>query len=165
MKYIATIDGESFEIEINTEGEIILNGERLALDFQPVTGQRVYSLLLEGKSYEAYVDPSETEFQVLLRGRLYTVLVEDERQRRLRQASGASLAPGGEYKLKAPMPGLIVDVPAQEGDQVEKGDKLIILESMKMQNELKAPRAGTVRRVQVQTGDSVEQNQLLMILD
>jgi biotin carboxyl carrier protein len=60
------------------------------------------------------------------------------------------------------MPGLIVSVPVNEGQAVEKGDVLLILESMKMQNELKSPRAGSVSRVRVKPGDRVEQKETLL---
>ena len=72
------------------------------------------------------------------------------------------MSEAGEFHLRSPMPGMVVSVPVKEGQQVEKGDVLVILESMKMQNELKAPRAGTVGRVRVKTGESVEQRQTLL---
>jgi biotin carboxyl carrier protein len=162
MKYIATIEDEQYEIEIKTDGEITINGEPKSVDFKSIAGRPVYSLLLNGKSYEAHVSSSETGLDVLLRGQLYSVAVEDERQRRLRQASEAQVDVTGDLHIKAPMPGLIVSVHVQEGDQVEKGDNLIILESMKMQNEIKAPHAGNVIRVAVRAGDNVDQNQIMV---
>jgi biotin carboxyl carrier protein len=60
------------------------------------------------------------------------------------------------------MPGLIVAVNVDEGQSVQKGDVLIILESMKMQNELRSPLAGTVSRLRVQNGERVEQQQILL---
>ena len=60
------------------------------------------------------------------------------------------------------MPGLVVSIPVHEGHKVERGDVLLVLESMKMQNELKAPRPGTVTRIRVQTGDSVDLKQTLL---
>ncbi|HLC02429.1 MAG TPA: biotin/lipoyl-containing protein [Anaerolineales bacterium] len=164
MRYITTVDGETFEVEINSESEITVGGRRLQVDFQSVAGQPVYSLILDGQSYEAYVYPSDQGLDVLLLGQLYHIAVEDERQRRLRQASGMQISPSGELHLKAPMPGLIVAIPVIEGQQVNQGQDLVILESMKMQNELKAPREGTVTRVRVKPGDSVEQNQILVTL-
>lgn len=164
MRYITTVDGETFEVEINSESEITVGGRRLQVDFQSVAGQPVYSLILDGQSYEAYVYPSDQGLDVLLLGQLYHIAVEDERQRRLRQASGMQISPSGELHLKAPMPGLIVAIPVTEGQQVNQGQDLVILESMKMQNELKAPREGTVTRVRVKPGDSVEQNQILVTL-
>ncbi len=164
MKYIATIEGSSYEIEINEEGEILADGERLPAGFQAVAEQAVYSLLLGNRSFEAHISPGQEGLDVLLRGQLYEVSVEDERQRLLRKATGGDVAQKGEYQLKAPMPGLIVDVPVQEGDQVTKGQNLVILESMKMQNELKSPRDGIIGRVRVSSGDSVKQSSVLLTL-
>jgi acetyl/propionyl-CoA carboxylase alpha subunit len=162
MKYIATIEDKSYEIEINEEGELKADDERLPVDFQAVAEQAVYSLLLGNRSFEAHISPGEDGLDVLLRGQLYEVSVEDERQRLLRKAAGGDVAQSGEYQLKAPMPGLIVDVPVQEGDEVTKGQILVILESMKMQNELKSPRDGVVGRVRVHVGDSVKQNSVML---
>jgi biotin carboxyl carrier protein len=63
------------------------------------------------------------------------------------------------------MPGLVVEVPVKEGDEIQQGKVLVILESMKMQNELKSPRDGTVTRIEVQAGDSVEQRQAMLSLE
>jgi biotin carboxyl carrier protein len=162
MKYVTTIGGREFVVEIVDEHHIILDGTSYAVDFDSVAGQAVYSLLVDGHSYEAYVYPSEEGLQVLMRGSLYPAEVEDERERRLRAASGSGVAERGEYFLRAPMPGLVVAIPVAEGQQVAKGDTLVILESMKMQNELKAPKAGAVTRLRVAAGDSVEQKQTLL---
>lgn len=164
MKYIATIDDRSFEIDINEEGEIIADGKRLSVDFQSVADQPVYSMLLDGESFEASVFLRDKEVEVLLRGRLFLIDVEDERQRRLRETASIELDLEGEFMLTAPMPGMVVAVPVELGQNVEKGDNLIILESMKMQNELKAPREGEVSSIRVGPGDSVDQNQTLLTL-
>jgi biotin carboxyl carrier protein len=162
VKYITTIDGKEIEIEIIDERHIAVDGKPLEVDFESVNGQPVFSLLADGRSFEAYVYPTEDEWQVLLQGRLYPVQVEDEREKRLRAAAGGAVAERGEYHLKAPMPGMVVSIPVEDGQKVEKGQVLIILESMKMQNELKSPRSGTVGRVRVNAGDSVEQRQTLL---
>ena len=100
--------------------------------------------------------------QVLLHGSQYELLVEDERERRLRASLGGGPPENVDFHLRAPMPGLIVTVPVSEGQTVEKGDVLVVLESMKMQNQLKSPRPGEVSRVQVKPGDSVEQRDTLL---
>ncbi|MDF1499125.1 MAG: biotin/lipoyl-binding protein [Anaerolineales bacterium] len=164
MKYIASVDDQSFEIEILQNNQLMVDGEVVQADFQSVSDQPVYTLLLNGESFEALVYPSEQGVQVLLRGRLFDFTVEDERQRRLRQSTGGAAMQSGEYQLRAPMPGLIVVVPVKEGQEIKSGDDLIILESMKMQNELKAPRDGTVSRIRVKSGDNVDQNQVLLTL-
>lgn len=162
MKYITTIEGQEFEVEVVDEHHIRVGDRLLQVDFESVSGQPMFSLIVDGKSYESFVYPGDEDWQVLLRGRQYQVKVEDEREKRLRAAAGAGVAEGGEFHLKAPMPGLIVAIPVSEGQAVEKGQVLLILESMKMQNELKAPRAGTIGRVRVKAGESVEQKQTLL---
>ena len=128
MKYVTTIDDQSYEIEIITEDEITADGKRHTVDFQSVIGPPVVSLILDSQSYEAYVNPTEAGLEILLRGQRYLVNVEDERQRLLRDVSGTKAIRRDEIQLKAPMPGLIVAVPVEEGQQVDKGDNLVILE-------------------------------------
>lgn len=162
MKYVTTVDEKEFEIEIVDEHHIRVGDRLLPVNIESVSGQPVFSLILDGKSYESYVYQNEDEWEVLLRGRQYQVKVEDEREKRLKAAAGGGVAEGGEFHLKAPMPGLVVTIPVAEGQEVKKGQVLIILESMKMQNELKSPRDGVVDRVRVKAGESVEQKQTLL---
>lgn len=162
MKYVTTIDNQEFEIEVVDEHHIRIGERLLQVDFESVSGQPVFSLILDGKSYEAFVYQGDEDWDVLLRGRQYQVKVEDERERRLKAAGGAGAAEGGEFHLKAPMPGLVVSVQVEEGQEVKKGQVILILESMKMQNELKAPRDGKISRIRVKAGESVEQKQPML---
>ncbi|MCK5645404.1 MAG: biotin/lipoyl-binding protein [Anaerolineales bacterium] len=164
MKYVTSTGDESFEIEINGENDLLVNGQRMLIDFRSVVGQSVYSLIVNGKSYEALVQPTEEGLEVLLHGQLFQVSIEDERQRRLRQSTGSTTVRRGEFHLKAPMPGLIVTVHVREGQEVKTGDRMIVLESMKMQNEISSPTDGTVRTLRIKPGDNVDQNQVLLTL-
>ncbi len=162
MKYITTIEDRQFTVEIIDEKHVSVDGKIYEIDFESVSGQPVYSLIVDGRSHESYIYQGEENWQVLLRGRLYPVTVEDEREMRLRAAAGGRVAETGEFHLRAPMPGLVVAVPVTEGQEVKKGEVILILESMKMQNELKAPRDGTIGRIRVRPGESVEQKQTLL---
>jgi biotin carboxyl carrier protein len=162
MKYITTVEDRQFSVEIIDEKHISVDGKVYEVDFESVSGQPVYSLIVDGRSHEAYIYQGEDNWQVLLRGRLYTVTPEDEREKRLRSAAGGGVAETGEYHLRAPMPGLVVAVTIEEGQEVKKGQVILILESMKMQNELKSPRDGTMGRIRVKAGESVEQKQTLL---
>ena len=93
----------------------------MEVDFETISGQPVYSLLIDGKSYEAYVYEGEDEWQVLLLGQQYPVQVEDEREKRLRAAAGGAVAESGEFNLKAPMPGLVVAVARRGGPGGREG--------------------------------------------
>jgi len=163
MKYTTTIDGKEFSVDVIDEKHVQINDQIIEVDFEAVSGQPVYSLIIGGRSYEAYIYPDDKEWQVLLHGRLYQASVEDEREQRLR-AAGTKVVLTGEFQLKAPMPGLVVSVLVEEGQAVKQGQVLLVLESMKMQNELKAPRDGTVAKVRVKPGDTVEQKQLMLSL-
>lgn len=165
-KYITTIGEKEFVVEVLGPREVSVNGRTYDVDFQSISGQPVFSLLVDGGSYQAHVYPGdEGTLQVLMRGTLYEARIEDEREKRLSAAGGTGTALTGEFVLRAPMPGLIVKIPVKEGDAVKKGDVLIILESMKMQNELKSPREGKVARIQVKPGDSVEQRQSMLSVE
>jgi biotin carboxyl carrier protein len=162
MRYVTVIGDREFLIEIIDERHLLVDGVPFEVDFDAISDQPVFSLLVDGNSYESYVYPGEEGWQVLLHGRLYQAVVEDERERRLRAALGSRVAEREEFHLRAPMPGLVVAIPVTEGQHVEKGDVLLILESMKMQNELRTPRAGTISRLKVKKGDSVELRQTLL---
>jgi biotin carboxyl carrier protein len=163
MKYITTVEGKQFLVEVIDEKHISVDGKVYEVDFESVSGQPVYSLIVDGRSHESYIYQGEEEnWQVLLRGRLYPVTVEDEREKRLRAAAGGGVAETGEFHLRAPMPGLVVAIPVTEGQQVKRGQVILILESMKMQNEIKAPRDGVIGRIRVKVGETVEQKQTLL---
>jgi biotin carboxyl carrier protein len=162
MKYITTIDNQEFEIEVVDERHVRIGDRLLEVDFETVSGQPVFSLIVDGRSYESFVYQGDEDWEVLLRGRQYQVKIEDEREKRLKAAAGGGLAEGGEFLLKAPMPGLVVSILVEEGQEVKKGQVMLILESMKMQNELKSPKDGKIGRIRVKASESVEQKQTLL---
>ena len=164
MKYIATVNDQEFEIEVGHDQEILVNGERYGVNFHQLPDGGLVSLLLNNASFEAVVEAREDVWDVLLRGELYSVAVQDERAYRLAKARGGDTAVHGDAAIKSPMPGIIIATPVAEGDTVQKGDKIVILESMKMENELRSPRDGVILRVQVKPGDSVEKEQVLAVI-
>jgi biotin carboxyl carrier protein len=164
MKYIAEVDGLEFPVEIIDEHHVRFGDEILEVDLSAVSGEPLYSLLVNGESFEGYVYPDEAMWQVHLLGQFYQIRVEDEREKRLRIAGEGVDRPGAEFVLKSPMPGLVIAIPVEENQPVEKGQVLVVLESMKMQNELRAPHAGVVTRLRVKEGESVQQKQILLNL-
>jgi biotin carboxyl carrier protein len=162
MKYITHIDHKEYIIEIDQDDEITVNGQKYQIDVRRFGDSGVMSMLLDNRSIEAVVDQQDDTFEVLMRGELYTVQVQDERTYRLAQARKAVGGASGEMVVKAPMPGVIVSTPVAEKSMVKKGQTVVILESMKMENELKAPRDGMVKRVHVEAGVNVDKNQTLV---
>ncbi len=164
MNYITTIGDQEYTIEVLDKRHISVNGKVMQVDFESISGQPVYSLLIDGMSFEAFVNPGEDEWEVLLLGHQYGGKVEDAREKRLRLAAGGGAQASGDFQLKAPMPGLVVAIPVEENQEVQKGQVLLILESMKMQNELRSPRAGKAQRIKVKPGETVEQRQVLLTI-
>ncbi len=162
MKYVTTIEGREYLIDILDEHQVSVDGVLHQIDFMPVGDQQVYSLVVNGKSVDANVYLNDDTWQVLFQGNLYSAIVEDEREKRLRAALGGRVAEHQDYHLKAPMPGLVISIPVEEGQAIHKGDVLAVLESMKMQNELRSPRDGKVIRVRIKPGDRVEQKETIL---
>ena len=120
--------------------------------------------LVDGKSFEAYISEDEDIWNVSMLGNQYKIDVVDEREKRLREAAGIVTAGTGGFVLKSPMPGLVVKIPVKVGDTVEIGDVLVILESMKMQNELKSAQEGVISEISITEGDNVEQRETMIVV-
>jgi biotin carboxyl carrier protein len=164
MKYITTVNGKAYEVEWVDDGEIVVNGERYELDFRMLGSGGLASLLLNQRSFEAAVDEQDGVWHVLLRGEVYEAVVQDERVYRLAQARGKLAADTGEVQIKSPMPGVIVKTPVGVGELVKMGQTVVILESMKMENELKATRDGVLLGVLVKPGQAVEKGEVLVVI-
>jgi acetyl/propionyl-CoA carboxylase alpha subunit len=162
MKYITSIDGHEYIVDMLDEHQVSVDGVIYNVDLMKVGDQPVYSLVVNGESLEAHVYPNEDVWQVLFHGNLFTARVEDEREKRLRASLAGRVAEHEDFHLKAPMPGMVVSIPVQDGQLVKKGDVLVILESMKMQNELRSPRDGKVARLRVKSGDRVEHKDTML---
>ena len=165
MKYHTTVNELEFEVELLEDGRVRVNERIYQVDFSDIDGGQAFSLLVDGRSFEAFLTrDDEAGLQVIIEGIRYSTDVIDEHEKLLRQVSGEAGVATGVYELTAPMPGLVVKVPGAVGDQVARGDVLLILESMKMQNELKSPQAGVVTVVHVGDGDNVEKRDVMMVL-
>ena len=164
MKYLATVNDTTFEVVINEDSYVTVDGQRHEIDFRVVGNGPLYSLLIGGNSYEGHIESTDDGWQILHKGDLYMVEIEDERSQRLMSLGKAGVLTKGDYYLKAPMPGLVVSVPVKKGQMISQGDILIILESMKMQNELKSPLDGTVLRLQVNPADTIQQDEVMLVL-
>lgn len=159
MKYTTILNNEQYEVEILDDGAVLVNGQRREVDFLDLGGA-LYSIITDNKSLEVAIDEDQGEYEVLLDGRLYDAQVLDARALLMAQRKGGLGAGSGE--VNAPMPGLIVEVLVEEGDVVAEGQTVVILESMKMQNELKSPIAGTVQTVTCNAQETVDKNALLV---
>jgi biotin carboxyl carrier protein len=170
--YFVEIDGAEWRIAIRESPEglrIRINDEpEQPVDYTLAQLPAMYSLLLGGESTQARVVPSVDEpniWQVTLGGYHLDARVQTERERRLSRVTLGKQAQTGEVTIKAPMPGLVRAVTVAVGDSVEAGQRLVLLEAMKMENEIHAPRAGTVKAVRVAAGETVENGRPLVVLE
>lgn len=151
----------NFQIE-EVDGRLLLhrNGSALPVDIVPL-GHRRYSLLIGGQSLEIGINGSTDGYTIFSGSSSGQFIVEDADIARIRREVGLE-AKSGPMTVMAPMPGMIVGVVCRPGDKVSKGQPLVVMEAMKMENEIKAPGVGTIKAVRVAVGDSVEKNQLLI---
>ncbi len=163
MKYFAQIGELEYVVEID-EGQIFVDGELVDVDLSRSGVPELYSMLINGRSYEVLIEEKRQLFDVTLRGEQYHVRVEDDRTRRLNEGRRGPELPQGELIVKAPIPGLVVKILVREGDEIAEDQALVILEAMKMENEIRALRAGVVRKIDVSSGQRVEQNASLLVL-
>ena len=111
------------------------------------------------------MDYPAKQFTIRINGSNYQIVLEDQFDQLVKKLGLEINIQHKVKNIKAPMPGLVVTVPVEEGQEVKEGDVLLILESMKMQNELKAPRDGVVGKVLVSPGDSVDQRQKMLSVE
>jgi biotin carboxyl carrier protein len=164
MKYYTRVDNTEYEVEINGES-ILLNGEPINVDLMRSGAAELYSVLFGGRSYEMLVNADRFNYTINVRGVQFQVQVEDERARRMNRARRLPTLPDGELAITAPIPGLVVRVLVAEGDAIEEGQPVVLLEAMKMENELRATRGGVVKSVLVSAGQRVDQNAPLIVLE
>jgi biotin carboxyl carrier protein len=165
--YITEIDGKKFEVEIQDDGtQATFNGESFPFDSVWLDDRREsVNLLLGGRSYDLRIEEQNDHLLIAYAGQRYECRVVDKRLAELREKAGDGEGPKGRTIVKSPMPGLVVKVLASEGDEVKKGDRLLVVEAMKMENDVKAPRAGTVTKIAVKAGDPVEGGRELLVIE
>lgn len=159
---------KKYKVKVNDRHEFeFTKDEILGLDTLE-TGEKKFHILKNHRSFAAEVTTADflnRHYQVKINSNTYSIAISNELDL-LIEEMGLSL---GSSKLvndiKAPMPGLILEVNVVEGTEVAQGDYLLVLEAMKMENTLTAPRDGVVKAISVKQGQTVEKNQLLIEME
>lgn len=188
MPYTSTINGQSYTVDTgeNThQRDVHIQSSTFSIDWQriapltadpkgaihqvPIEGGQ-YSLLIEGKSYQVYArrlnKPEEQDgsiYEISVGGHRFEVHVEDERERAIK-GSIASAHEVSQATVRAPMPGLVLGIPLQVGATVARGQTVVILEAMKMENDLSSPIAGKIQELRVKQGQTVNQGDVLVVI-
>lgn len=167
MKYWVNIEEKRFQVDVReSEGRtvVVVDGREMVLAMEQ-GGTGIHTLLVDGQTYGLAATRGQHGYSLVLRGVPFDVYVENERQHRLSSVKAAKSGEEGRATLRAPMPGLVVQVDVGESDEVERGQRLLVLEAMKMENDIRAPRPGRVEKVLAIKGTTVEQGQPLVVLD
>jgi len=127
--------------------------------------ENTFHVIKDNKGYNAVLvsfNAEEKTMVVNVNGNDYEISVKDKNDLLLQQLGINVKSSSVIQSIKAPMPGLIINVSVNEGTEVKKGDTLLILEAMKMENVIKSPRDGKVKKVNVQLKQAVEKNQVML---
>ena len=166
-KYRAQIGDRQFKIEVNgKDGRAMIDGKVASVDSAWLAGSdHNLSLVLHNRSFDLRIEEHDDHIEVIHAGRRVPCTVIDEHLADLQKLAGMQDKPKGKTIVKSPMPGLIVKVLVAPGDTVAKGDRLLVVEAMKMENEVKAPAAGRVTQIHAAKGDAVTAGKELVIIE
>jgi len=166
MKLQAEIDGQAHEVQIRREdGKVtaLIDGRAVEAEVsEPEPG--VYLFKTGNKVIEVYVAPfCDGASIVSVRGRDHEVRITDPK--RLRGSAGTTDTAGGRAEIKTAMPGKVVRILCSPDTEVQKGDGVIVVEAMKMQNEMRSPKTGRIAEIRVAEGDTVSAGDVLIVVD
>jgi len=166
VRFVVSLEDGVEEVEVQGEDgsyRLIIGGEVWDVDAR-LSAQGIYSLLIGSVSYVADVSAEDGACVVHVGPEAWTMRVEEATRHALRAHGGVGASHGGQT-LTAPLPGKIAHLAVKSGDRVQKGDTLLVIEAMKMENEFKAGVAGVVAEVRVRTGQAVNTGDVLVIIE
>ena len=162
--YKVNVDNKfNFNFE-KTQGVWQLDGKDVAFDMIEIN-PRTFHVLKDNKSYNVEIvnhNIAEKTLQIKVNNTLYSLTVKDKYDALLHELGLDKAMSKKVSNIKAPMPGMVLNILVEEGQDIKKGDALIILEAMKMENILKSPADGKVKKVAVKKGVAVEKGQVLI---
>jgi biotin carboxyl carrier protein len=156
---------EKFNFEVNeTQGAWTVNGKPMELDTLVIKDNLLH-VLHQHTSYRVEIvsfSKEEKTASIKVNGHTYSIAIKDRFDDLLHQLGLDNQQSAKVAELKAPMPGLVLSVLVKEGDEIQKGDNLLVLEAMKMENIIKSPADVTIKSIKIKPSDKVEKNQVLI---
>ena len=168
MKYVVDVSSKSIEVEVLTEGGktwVVLGEKRIPVELHRHSTSAAHTLIYHTRKFTLWLTVQGTGYVIHWHGRAYPVNLELASARRLRHhLREHSTAKAEEEMVTAYMPGLIVKVEVKEGQAIQKGDGLLVIDAMKMENEIRSPCDGVIEKVSVEAGLEVSRGQLLCVI-
>ncbi|MCG8604217.1 acetyl-CoA carboxylase biotin carboxyl carrier protein subunit [bacterium] len=166
MKYIAKIGARKYKLEFSdNNGTVSLEDKPVPVDLVSLGSDHIYSLIIDHACYQLHIEPGADGYHMILGHKKLLVEVEDERHRLIRRLIKSPEKAAGQMEVKAPMPGLIVRLNVEEGQEVKPGDSLLIIEAMKMENEIRSKTAGVIKKLYKAEKDSVDKDSPLLLIE
>jgi pyruvate carboxylase subunit B len=176
VRYVAVVNGSEYTVSADRSGvDAVTGGVTICdtshsvhlenIEERVGTADALFCLFIDGAPHEVFAEWHGNSYHITIDGTRYDVQVEEEQLHRLGEWRGERDRPGsdiGEATVISPMPGIVVDVLVEEGQVVQAGDRLAILEAMKMENDLRAPCAGIVESVHVVPGQTVNLKDVIL---
>ena len=161
-EYVITINGNKKQVNIINEKEAILDGKSVEYELQFLNNQ-TYLLRIDNIFYEISSEKIDDEkYSLLVKGKKIETTVRSQLQERATMLiDEAKSSSNHQLEIKAPMPGMILKIKKNSGDEIQQGDSILILEAMKMENDLRAPASGMIKEIFVSEGNAVEKGDKL----
>jgi pyruvate carboxylase subunit B len=163
MRWFVKVGSREFRIDIDGD-DVRLDGEPVNAELRTVPGTPTRMLVVGDRTFTLIAAPHETGegWRLDIDGDRYHTIAVDERTRAIREMTGAATTARGPRPVRAPMPGMIVRIEVEHGQQVDPGQGVAIIEAMKMENELRADGGGVVSKILVSAGQAVEKGTVLV---
>lgn len=165
MNFEATIFGKKRFLSVKEENGqfLVLLDDKKSIHADLVKTAKSFNLILNNRSFTVSLVSTNNHFEVQINGKQVSIELLSEQKKAQQKLKGSELSGAG--TIIAKMPGKIVKILAQVGEEVHDGQSIIIMEAMKMENELKAHSKGVIKEIRVKEGDSVEAGTLLVVLE
>jgi biotin carboxyl carrier protein len=167
VKYFIEIEGQKLEVElpIDDSESVLVDNKLVSADVKEVGDKGVLSCIVDGVPYLMNLEKTDDGYRVHVNGVDVKVNVADERAMSIRKLIGKRASKRDSAgDIKAPMPGLVVKLLINEGDEVSQGQGVIVVEAMKMENEIASPVDGKVKAIKVEEGQAVNKNDLMIVI-
>lgn len=166
MYHITVNNKFKFDIE-SGKGTLLVNGSKSVADVQQLN-ERTFHVLDHNRSYTAElvsIDRENKTCVIKVNQTKYSIELKDQYDDLLRSLGLDNLNTKKVNEIKAPMPGLVIRILVEDGQAISKGDSLLVLEAMKMENIIKAPADGVIKQIRIKASDKVEKNEVMISLE